>query len=198
MSQSKVKEITISLKTIEQLFVAPEVNPFAEDEVELLGEPALLRVLKRTEPGFFRRGGQVRLTVLLPPDQITPKLSEQVASAIHRYCQARIGDNRLQIRRTIWTGLRALPFGLIFLGVSMGLSALFNSQVIAFIPEGLNNLLAEGFVVFGWIALWNPVSAFIYDWVPSWREMQVYRYMMAMDIQFQPQPSLDRDTPGNG
>ena len=70
MNQSKVKDVTISLKTIEHLFIAPGVNPFAEAEVELLGEPALLRVLKRTEPGFFRRGGQIRLTVLLPPDQI--------------------------------------------------------------------------------------------------------------------------------
>ena len=192
MSQSNVKDVTISLKTIEQLFIAPEVNPFAEDEVELLGEPALLRVLKRTEPGFFRRGGKIRLMVLLPSDQITPDLPEQVDAAIRRYCQARIADNRLQIRRTIWSGLRALPFGLIFLGISMGLSALFNSQLLTFIPDGLNNLLAEGFVVFGWIALWNPVSAFIYDWVPFWREMQVYRYMMAMEIQFRPQPTLDR------
>ena len=192
MSQSNVKDVTISLKTIEQLFIAPEVNPFAKDEVELLGEPALLRVLKRTEPGFFRRGGKIRLMVLLPPDQITPDLPEQVDAAIRRYCQARIADNRLQIRRTIWSGLRALPFGLIFLGISMGLSALFNSQLLTFIPDGLNNLLAEGFVVFGWIALWNPVSAFIYDWVPFWREMQVYRYMMAMEIQFRPQPTLDR------
>jgi hypothetical protein len=191
MSHSQVKEVTLSLKTIEHLFVAPEVNPFTEDEVELLGEPALLRVLKRTEPVFFRRGGQVHLTVLLPPDQITPNLSEQVASAMRRYCQARIADNRLQIRRTIWSGLRALPFGLIFLGVSMGLSALFNSQVLTFIPEGLNNLFAEGFVVFGWIALWNPVSTFIYDWVPFWREIQVYRYMMVMEFQFRPQPNLE-------
>ena len=67
MSQSEFNDVTISLKTIEQLFIAPEVNPFAEDEVELLGEPALLRVLKRTEPGFFRRGGQIRLDGPAPP-----------------------------------------------------------------------------------------------------------------------------------
>jgi hypothetical protein len=131
------------------------------------------------------------LTVLLPPDQITSNLSEQVASAMRRYCQARIADHRLQIRRTIWSGLRALPFGPIFLGISMGLSALFNSQVLTFIPEGLNNLFAEGFVVFGWIALWNPVSTFIYDWVPFWREIQIFRYMMVMEFQFRPQPNLE-------
>ena len=66
MSQSKVKDVTLSLKTIDHLFMAPEANPFAEEEVELLGEPALLRVMKKMEPGFFRRGGKVRLTILLP------------------------------------------------------------------------------------------------------------------------------------
>ena len=78
MSQSKVKDVTICLKNIEHLFVAPEINPFAGEEVELLGEPALLRVLKNAEPGFIRRGGQIRLTVLLPPDQLTPDLPAQV------------------------------------------------------------------------------------------------------------------------
>ena len=196
MSQSKVKDIALSLKTIDHLFIAPEVNPSSAEEIELLGEPALLRVLKRMEPGFFIRGGKVRLTVLLPPDQITPDLPEQVDAAIQRFCQAKIADNRLQIRRTFGAGLRGLPFGLIFLGVSMGLSAMFNSQVLTFIPDGLNNLFAEGFVVFGWIALWNPVGAFLYDWVPFWRANQVYHYMMTMDIRFQPQPPLDRDTTG--
>ena len=72
----------------------------------------------------------------------------------------------------------------------------FGNQILTFIPNGLNNLLAEGFVVFGWIALWNPVGSFLYDWVPFWRANQVYHYMMTMDIRFQPQPPLDRDTTG--
>jgi hypothetical protein len=54
--------------------------------------------------------------------------------------------------------------------------------------------LGEGFVVFGWIALWNPVSAFIYDWVPFWRANQVYHYMMTMEIRFQPQPPVGKNT----
>jgi hypothetical protein len=189
MSKNQVNEVTISLKTVDQLFIAPDVNPFAEDEVELLGEPALMRVLKKTEPGFFRRGHKLRLTVLLPSEQITSDLSTQVDAALQRYCQARIADNRLQIRRTIWTGVRAAPFGLTFLGVSMGLSAIFGSQILAAIPDWLNSLLAEGFVVIGWIALWNPVGAFLYDWVPFWRANQVLQHMMTMEIRFQPQPA---------
>ncbi len=189
MSQSKTNDVTITLKTVDQLFIAPEVNPFSTEEVELLGEPALLRVLKKTEPGFFR-GDRMRLTVLLPPDQLAPDLPERVNAAIQRYCQAKITDNQLHIRRTIWTGLRALPFGLVFLGASMALSTLFSSQTLTFLSAGVNNLFAEGFVVFGWIALWNPVGAFLYDWVPFWRLNQVYHYMMTMEIRFQPQPAV--------
>ena len=87
MSQNRIQEVTISLNTVDQLFIAPEVNPFSEDEVELLGVPALLRVLKGAEPGFFRRRRhKMRLTVLLPPDQLTPDLPEQVNAALQRYC----------------------------------------------------------------------------------------------------------------
>ena len=153
-----------------------------------MGQSALARVLKKMEPGSFHRRKQIRLTALLPPDQIMSDLSERVHNALQRYGQARIEDNNLRIKRTIWIGLRGFPFGLLFLGVCMGLSATFGSQVLTFIPENLNNLLAEGLVVIGWIALWNPVSALIYDWVPFRRENQVYRKMMEMDIRFQPQP----------
>ena len=54
MSQSQVKDVTISLNTIEQLFVAPVVNPFAENEVELLGEAALL--LEDIQPSATEAG----------------------------------------------------------------------------------------------------------------------------------------------
>ena len=193
MSQRKVKGVTISLKTIDHLFFAPEVNPFAEDELELLGEPALLRFLKRTESSFLGRGRKIRLTILLPPDQLTPDLPEKVAASIRHYCQAHIVDNRLQIRRIFWSGMRSLPLGLVFLGVSMGLSAMFNSQVLTFIPDGLNSLFAEGLVIIGWIALWNPAGTLLYDWLPFWHANHVYHNLMAMDIRFQPHPPLGKN-----
>ena len=188
MSKDEIKDITLSVNSIDQLFIAPPLNPFAKDEVELLGQPALMRVFKKMEPDSLRRQKKVRLTLLLPPDQISTDLSERGQNALQRYGQAQIEDNRLRIKRTIWVGLRGFPLGLLFLGVCMGLSATFGSQVITFIPENINSLLAEGLVVIGWIALWNPVSAFIYDWVPFHRENQVYRKMMAMEIRFKPQP----------
>lgn len=47
MSESKVKDVTLSLSIIDHLFVAPEVNPFGEKEVELLAL-GLTRTLKTT------------------------------------------------------------------------------------------------------------------------------------------------------
>ena len=187
MNTDKTKEFTVRLDSIDYLFIAPEVAPFSEKETELLGESALMRVMKKMEPGFFRRRDKVHLNILLPPEKLTPSLPNQVDAALDRFCEARITDNKLRIRRTIWVGLRSLPFGLIFLGISMALSAMFDSQALTFIPERLNRLLGEGFVVIGWIALWNPVGTFLYDWVPFWRENQVYRYMKTMDINLQPQ-----------
>ena len=72
MSKDEVKEITLSINSIDNLFLAPQLDPFSEQEVELLGQSALGRVLKKMEPGSLTHRRTVHLTVLLPPDQITP------------------------------------------------------------------------------------------------------------------------------
>ncbi len=47
MPASTGRDIVIRLDTISQLFNAPDVNPFSDEEVDVLGEPALLRAVRR-------------------------------------------------------------------------------------------------------------------------------------------------------
>jgi hypothetical protein len=46
MPTSLGKDIVIRLDTIDQLFNAPDINPFSGEEVDVLGEPALLRAVR--------------------------------------------------------------------------------------------------------------------------------------------------------
>lgn len=47
MTNPPTQDIIIRLDTIDQLFNAPDINPFSEEEVDVLGEPALLRAVRR-------------------------------------------------------------------------------------------------------------------------------------------------------
>lgn len=52
MSETMVKEVKIKIREIEQLYLAPEMDPFSDLEVEMFGESAFQRILKQLEPGF--------------------------------------------------------------------------------------------------------------------------------------------------
>lgn len=67
------QDIVIRLDTIDQLFNAPDINPFSDEEVDVLGEPALLRAVRRSQAHRVRNWEGVKLILDLPSDQITPR-----------------------------------------------------------------------------------------------------------------------------
>ena len=89
--------------------MAPEFDPFSEQETELLGQPALVFLLRKLGPDLMKYDSPLHLTVQLPPEKITPNLKAQVDKALERYCNARMADNDAQLRILRSNGLRSLP-----------------------------------------------------------------------------------------
>ncbi len=186
MSQLTTKSITVKLDDIAHLFVAPEFDPFSDQEAELLGQPALAYVLRQLGPAAVRKRQPLRLTVQLPPDKITPHLKARAEQALHRFCDVRIADNLAHLRTLRWNGWRSLPPALIALGICLALSGLFLSDALAFVPHLINQLLGQGFGIISWVVLWHPVEAFLYDPIPLRREISALRYIAAMEIVIEP------------
>ncbi len=67
MSASPGKDIVIRLDTIDQLFNAPDIDSFSDEEVDVLGEPALLRAVRRLQAHRIRNWEGVRLTLCWRP-----------------------------------------------------------------------------------------------------------------------------------
>ncbi len=185
--QTSSHALTIKLDDIAHLFVAPEFDPFSDQENELLGQPALVFLVRKLGPGFMKQGKPIDLTVQLPPAKITPDLKQQVDQAVQRYCAVRIADNKAQLRLLRSNGLRSLPPAIIALAICLALSGLFLSDTLTFIPHIINQLLGQGFGIISWVVLWHPVEAFLYDPIPLRRENSVLRYLMTMNITIEPQ-----------
>ena len=181
MSEVTTKNITLKLNDIAHLFVAPEFDPFSDQEADLLGQPALVLVLRQLGPRTVSDGQPFCLTLQLPPDKVTPDLKARAAQALRRYCAARIADNEAQLRVLRWNGWRSLPSAIIALGVCLALSAFFLSDMLTIFP-GLRQLLGQGFGIISWVVLWHPVEAFLYDPLPLRREIAVLRYVAMTDI----------------
>jgi hypothetical protein len=182
MSEVTTKQITMKLDDIAHLFVAPEFDPFSDQEAELLGQPALAYVLRQLGPATVRKRNPLRLTVQLPPDKITPDLKARAEQALDRFCTAHIADREAQLRVLRWNGWRSLPPAIIALTVCLTLAALFLNNAFAFVPVLLSQLLGQGFSIIAWVVLWHPVEAFMYDPIPLRREISTLRYIAALEM----------------
>jgi hypothetical protein len=187
MSELTTKQITVKLDDIAHLFVAPEFDPFSDQEAELLGQPALLYMLRQLGPAAVRKKQPLQLTVQLPPDKVTPDLKARTEQALRRFCAARIADNEAQLRVLRWNGWRSLPSAIIALGVCLALSYLFLSNVLTFLSPVMNELLGQGFGIVSWVVLWHPVEAFMYDPIPLKREIAALHYISALEMAIEPQ-----------
>ena len=178
--------LVVRVAKIQDLFVAPDTDPLAQHEGEVMGEPALMRVARRLMAAHAMIGVR-ELVVLLPASRIEPRLAGRAQAALQRYCALKLEDNdaRLQILRR--QAGRLLLRGMLILAVCVGLSSMFQSELIGFLPPLLKNALGEGFNVIGWVMLWRPVETYFFDPLPIRTSSEVHRFLSTLQIEVRPQ-----------
>jgi hypothetical protein len=193
MDKNDSNNIVLELSDIRYLLVPPDFDPFSQRETEFMGEPAIMRIVKRMEPGLMRRKEKLHLTIKIPASQVKPSLKQEVYTSIHRMCRAKIEDNKMKLRTLRWRGLRALPFSFIFLAFCLGLGKLLGGGMLTFIPDTMQSVFSEGFTIIGWVSLWDPVETLLFDPIPIRRENDVLEYVMDLDIDIQAQSEKIQD-----
>jgi hypothetical protein len=183
---AKDHELVVQVAEISDLFTAPDTDRLAQHEGEVMGEPALLRVVRRLMAAR-KMDDSARLVVLLPADKIEPGLAERARAALTRYCTLKLEDNDAQLRITRREAARLLLRGLLILAICVALSSLFRSDVITFLPPFLRNTLGEGFNVIGWVMLWRPVEAYFFDPLPIRTSSAVHRFLSSLQLEIRPQ-----------
>jgi len=186
MSDTMVKEIVLKLRDIDQLFKAPDQDIFSDLEVEMFGESGAQRVIKKLQPGFWKKSGKLRLVVLLPKEKIKPDLAEKVMRAIDRYVELSTVDNKLAARNERWKGVRALLMSLaISLGLAVLASILFNT-VLSKIPSEVSYFIYAILSLIIWVIIWNPLDTLVFEWIPFARANQILAYMAKAEIVIKP------------
>jgi hypothetical protein len=180
-----MKTLSLDLNSMDELFVAPEEDLFADDDYEVLGQSGIQWVLKYFGPRW-REKEDYRLIIRLPAEQIQADTQARVRKAIQRYCQLHITDNISSRQRAYRGGFWLLLMGIGFLIVCMILAYVFYNDLIVLVAGNLNHIIGEGFIIIGWISLWHPAETLLFDWIPFVRENQLYRFIMSMEILVEP------------
>jgi hypothetical protein len=180
------KDIVIRLDTIDELFNAPDINPFSDEEVDVLGEPAILRAVRRLQARRIRNWAGVRLIIALPPDQITPDLDVRTQQALHRYAEAKIEDNKLQIRLSRVRSLIGLAIVTALSVAVMGVAYLLFNSVFGGASDTVKGVVAASISVFVWVILWDPMEKLLFDWVQPRLENNILRKLQEIDVVVRP------------
>jgi hypothetical protein len=101
---------------------------------------------------------------------------------IHHYFAAQAANARLRLREHLRLGRLSLVIGLSFLGACIALRRLLLPD-----PAGaLAQIMAEGLLICGWVAMWRPLDIMLYDWWPIRRDWRIYEKLAAMPVELRP------------
>lgn len=179
--------VILKLNTLAELFNAPDVNPFSEHEIDVLGEAALLHAARQMLARRVRHWHEARLIIQLPSDQITPDLQAQTQAAVRRFCLAKLEDNDLTIRLSRVRSAIGLALVTIISAVVVGVALLlFNTILADQAGSDVSTLVAASISVFVWVILWNPMDKLLFDWVSPALENRTLRGIMNLELVIEP------------
>ncbi|MCK4726877.1 MAG: hypothetical protein KAT29_13785 [Anaerolineales bacterium] len=164
-----MKNISVDLNGIDELFQEPEFDPFDPNS---RCESGMADLYNQTQD--FSAKEALQITISLPENKAEQEQRDEVKNAIQRYCQVKIVQSEREAQEIRKQGLRDLRWAMI-ISVALLLSAFLITQ-LTFLPEILIYLLSTGAGIIAWVTLWPPLDSILYEWSP-YRQTKI-RYQL--------------------
>jgi hypothetical protein len=175
-TQPKAK-IEISLNRLSQLFNSLDPSPFHERDLDQDAEDY---IIGSAEEIWHHR--PLRLVIHLPADQVPEPHALSLADAVHNFFVYREAHERRRLRLLFHEGRIALAIGLTFLFCCVAL----REVIFSFQHNAASDILGEGLLIIGWVAMWRPLEIFLYEWVPIRRRCQILGTLATIPVTIQP------------
>lgn len=183
--------LTLALNRIDELFCAPEINPFSTKPVDLRGESGLAYLHRRVRLGWLRSVSAARLTIQLPAEALladgpaVTQLAQATQTALRRYCQEQVRHNE-QTRRGELALLRrqlrvVLPVAL----VSFALLLIILTGVLLPDRPLLQGVLIVVTLFTASLALCDVLTGIFFGWVPYAMDNRSYRLLSNLEVEIE-------------
>lgn len=172
--------VEINLQTPRQLFNTFDPSPFHEKDLDSEAERYIVDSVDE-----IPLHKHVHLIIHLPEQAIVSDMAKQFKEAIQRYFIYRASEAKHHLRRCFREGRISLLVGFSFL-----LSCLMIRELILAYGESFfYGMLAEGFLITGWVALWHPLDVFLYQWWPLLRRYRLLHKISQLSVEVTPSSS---------
>jgi hypothetical protein len=172
-----LEQIEVRVGELKQLFNSMDASPFRERDLDPDAEEFIV--------GWAReslRGAKLALLIDLeraPPPVGVADESVALHGAISAFFTHRARVTRGRLRQLLRIGRVSLLVGLAFLIAAVGIGDFIAS---AMKEHPLGELLREGLVICGWVAMWRPLEIFLYGWWPLRVEAKLFDRLSEMPV----------------
>ncbi|MEN6609903.1 MAG: hypothetical protein ABFC24_03605 [Methanoregulaceae archaeon] len=175
---TREKTVTIELKltNIMQLFNSFDPAPFHEKGLDSDAEEYIVSTVND-----YPARKNFRLIIYLSRTVAETEAAKTLDLSIRNHFRYRAESMDRQFRQKLRLGRISLVIGIAFLAACL----LIRHIIINSGDPLLNPLVSEGLLIIGWVAMWEPVTTFLYGLYPLIKERDMYRKISEMDIQIQ-------------
>lgn len=165
--------IDLNVRHSRQLFDTRDPAPFHErdldaDAVDYL--TAAAQEIPRTQP--------LAIVVTISEEPEPRVMPDLIVEAVRHHFTYEGEQVERRLREHVRRGQMILGVGLTVLVVFLTLA-----QLTLSLPVGrLREILREGLVITGWVAMWRPLEVLLYDWWPLIDERRLVRRIVAAPV----------------
>jgi hypothetical protein len=169
--------IEIRIAELRQLFNAIDPSPFRQRDLDPRAEEFIVewaRDLSMDKPWA--------LVVHLDRPAGRPDEAAVLREAIHEYFGQRVVASRRKLRDLFRRGRISLVIALAFLTASIAIG----EQAAGYVGENhVGEIIREGFLICGWVAMWRPLEVFLYDWWPIRAEGRLLQRLSSIPVRIE-------------
>ena len=156
--QQHCQAIEVRVAELRQLFNAIDPSPFRQRDLDPRAKEFIVDWARDLD-------GDKPWALVVHLDRPAGRADEAATlrEAIHQYFGQRAAASRRRLRELFHRGRISLVIALAFLTASIAAG----DVVASYLGDGrLGDIIREGFLIGGWVAMWRPLEVFLYDWWP--------------------------------
>ena len=171
--------IQVRVTQLRQLFNSLDPSPFHEKDLDSDAEEFIVSTAREHGPDR-----PVRIVIHLPQEEAAATDTPGVEASIRHYFHYREEMARRALRQFLATGRWRLAMGVLVLFLCLSV----REVILGLSPGAVARVLAEGFLIGGWVAMWQPIQAFLHDWRPLHQTQLVLRRLSEARVEIKPEP----------
>jgi hypothetical protein len=166
--------IDMRMNSPHQLFDERDPAPFRERDLD---EDAVDYIIGSIQD--LPQKAPVKIVLTFPLAAEEKVHTYALRDAIHSFFEYETEKVRRDINFLVRRGQFSLFAGVLFLAACLAVSHSVRSESF----WGLT--MHEGLTIIGWVAMWQPINIFLYDWWPLAIRMRLYKRVMQTEVIFQ-------------